>query len=131
MTTILVADDEESIRQTVRLFLEDEGYQVLEAATTDAAMQYLSTSTDPLIVLLDLFMPSSTLSLPLLIADSAALQARHRFILFTARTGTSEQTPINKMIELAQSFVQATIIKPFELEELLTTIRQVETMLAK
>jgi two-component system, NtrC family, nitrogen regulation response regulator NtrX len=40
---ILVVDDEKNIRRTLRMVLEGEGYEVLEAGTFDEAAQLLST----------------------------------------------------------------------------------------
>lgn len=36
--TILIADDEEKIRELLRLYLEKDGYQVLEAADGQSAL---------------------------------------------------------------------------------------------
>jgi CheY-like chemotaxis protein len=54
--TILLADDDASIRRMVGRVLESEGYRVLYAATgTEAASQFLSGPPD--LILLDLNMP--------------------------------------------------------------------------
>ena len=43
--TILVVDDEDDVRRTVSLLLEDEGYAVLEAATADEAERIIAQNT--------------------------------------------------------------------------------------
>ena len=53
---ILVVDDDESIRQIVRLCLSDEGYSVSEAPNGRVALEGLHESR-PSLILLDLRMP--------------------------------------------------------------------------
>ncbi len=56
MTTILVADDDASIRQTLALFLEGKGYRVLVAEDGEGAVA-LARAEEPDLVLLDIRMP--------------------------------------------------------------------------
>jgi two-component system chemotaxis response regulator CheY len=53
---ILIVDDDESIRQIVRICLTDEGYEVYEAANGQVALNTLRELT-PNLILLDLRMP--------------------------------------------------------------------------
>ena len=53
---VLVVDDDESIRQIVRLCLSDEGYDVFEAANGQAALKIVDEHP-PSLILLDLRMP--------------------------------------------------------------------------
>jgi CheY-like chemotaxis protein len=53
---ILVVDDDENIRQIVRILLSDEGYEVLEASNGQAALELLG-GVQPELILLDLRMP--------------------------------------------------------------------------
>lgn len=55
--TILVVDDERNIRDLLRMYLEVEGYQVLEAADGNTALQVLEGSSEPDFVILDLMLP--------------------------------------------------------------------------
>lgn len=55
--TILVVEDEASLRETVREVLEDEGYSVAEASNGQEALDYLRGNPAPCLVLLDLMMP--------------------------------------------------------------------------
>ena len=55
-TTILVIDDEESIRQSLRLILLAKGFQVLVANSGEAGLQ-LAAEKHPALVILDLRMP--------------------------------------------------------------------------
>ncbi len=58
---ILVADDERNIRRTLRMVLEGEGAEVLEAATGEEALAVLEQSDPPVQVLvMDVLMPQLT-----------------------------------------------------------------------
>jgi len=54
--TVLVVDDDPSIRALIRLYLEGAGYGVIEAADGRRGMQALSEQAVDLVVL-DIFMP--------------------------------------------------------------------------
>jgi len=54
--TVLVVDDDPSIRALIRLYLEGAGYAVIEAADGRRAMQALAGQAVDLVVL-DIFMP--------------------------------------------------------------------------
>ncbi len=56
MYRILVADDEKDIRSVLRLYLEDAGYEVVEAADGAEALQSIETQAIDL-CLLDIMMP--------------------------------------------------------------------------
>lgn len=53
---ILVADDDDGLRQLLRLILAREGYEVIEAANGEQALA-LAVSVNPAIILLDVMMP--------------------------------------------------------------------------
>ncbi|MFQ5904103.1 MAG: UDP-3-O-acyl-N-acetylglucosamine deacetylase, partial [Candidatus Binatia bacterium] len=54
--TILVVDDEDGVRESVREILKDEGYRVIEAANGTSALD-LIRKENPHLVLLDIWMP--------------------------------------------------------------------------
>jgi len=54
---ILIADDEAEIRDLLRLYLEKEGYEILEAADGEEALQVLQKNGDVAMLLLDIMMP--------------------------------------------------------------------------
>ncbi|WP_040949021.1 response regulator transcription factor [Gorillibacterium massiliense] len=56
MTTIMVVDDDRHIRQLVRFYLEDEGFEVVEQANGAEAWQYYNGHAVDLIIL-DVMMP--------------------------------------------------------------------------
>ena len=58
MTTVLVVDDEPTIREIVVTYLQRDGYRTLEAADGDRARQLLE-SESPDLVVLDLMLPGT------------------------------------------------------------------------
>ncbi len=54
---VLIVEDDESIRETLRLFLEFEGYRVLTASSGQEGLAALPGPDSPGLVLLDLMMP--------------------------------------------------------------------------
>ena len=54
MKTILVVDDEKGIRDSIKMILEYEGYEILFAENGQQALQKVATGTD--LVLLDVKM---------------------------------------------------------------------------
>jgi DNA-binding NtrC family response regulator len=58
VATVLVVDDEKNIRRTLQMVLDGEGYQVLEAASAEAALETLGRPEQPVdAVVLDLKLP--------------------------------------------------------------------------
>ena len=60
MKTVLLIDDSEDFRETVRWILEDQGLEVVESDCPDAAFQMLNTMEPPDLILCDLHMPFTT-----------------------------------------------------------------------
>jgi CheY-like chemotaxis protein len=58
MATILVVDDEPELRSSVRAMLETYGYEVVEAADSDAAVAALG-AVRPDVILTDIYMPGA------------------------------------------------------------------------
>ena len=87
--TVLIADDEPSMRLLVRATIESDQYDVLEAADGDEAWA-LITKHKPSVVLLDVQMPGrSGLEVLALIRGDASLVAT-RVIMLTARALKSD-----------------------------------------
>jgi two-component system chemotaxis response regulator CheY len=110
---ILIVDDDESIRQIVRLCLSDEGYEVFEAdngLTGLAAVEQVL----PSLILLDLRMP---------VMSGWEFARRYRagpaphapLIAFVAALNAEE--------ECADLEADAILSKPFDLDELLEAVR--------
>jgi DNA-binding NtrC family response regulator len=112
--TVLVIDDDPSLRLLCRINLEVEGYAVLEAATAAEAKASLGPHVD--VVLLDLHLGTQ---------DSRALLEEIR----SARPGLPVAlfTGSATLDELSNGIYDAVIRKPFTIEELTGTVRRLAT----
>lgn len=115
----LVADDDRAIRDVLRLALEDEGYEVLEAEDGVAALEVLRASAQPLVVLLDLRMPGMDGAAVLqAVAKDARLARHHAFVLMTANGQIRPQSFVGLLSALGVPVLR----KPFDLDDLLDTV---------
>ncbi len=113
--TILVADDDTVIRTNLRLFLQSEGFTVVEAADGEQASQLMA---DPAValVLLDLRMPGCS-GMDLLRRYQDQLEEMP-VIVITALGGSAAA------IEAMKLGAYDYITKPFDLDEVLFTVRR-------
>ncbi len=81
---VLLVDDEEAIRESLRFFLEEEGYPVAETASVADALTHLRNAALPHVVLLDFLMPAGNAETLLREAEQDATLQRHRYILMPA-----------------------------------------------
>lgn len=117
---IMVVDDEESLRKSVRLVLEAEGYEVNEAVNADDCWNKIQDNP-PDLILLDIRMPGlSAEDLVRKIKDSPVLKSI-KIIYVTAVVGSKE---LNKNRE----GVVGVIEKPFSNKELLKIIKEALSM---
>ena len=56
MPRVLVVDDDQSVRELLRMYLSREGFEVVEAGTGDEALE-VAQSTAPELVILDIMLP--------------------------------------------------------------------------
>jgi DNA-binding response OmpR family regulator len=110
LATVLVVDDEPSIRLLCRVNLELEGYRVLEAGTLDVARAALAV--EPVhVALLDVHVGS---------ADGRELlrelRERHPRVRVALLSGSADRE------QIAREEADALIPKPFVLEELIATV---------
>ena len=110
--TVLVVEDDPSLRMLCRVNLELEHYRVLEAETVDRAEQVLRREQID-VVLLDLHVGDrhGFELLPL-------LRKEHPKTAVCLLSGTSETDP--PLMEGVDGFIR----KPFELEDLIETVRR-------
>jgi DNA-binding response OmpR family regulator len=109
--TVLVVDDEPSIRLLCRINLELEGYTVLEAATLDEARAHLDSDTVA-VVLLDIHVGGED-GYDLL----EELQARDADVAIALLSGSAT-------IDGRGDAADAILGKPFQLDELSGTVRR-------
>jgi CheY-like chemotaxis protein len=118
-TSVLLVDDDISIRETLRSLLEDAGYLVFEAHDGLQALDYLRKTPIPMIVLLDLMMPRlDGAGLLGTVAGDTRRLVRHRYILMTA----SHQTLGLAFVHLLTDLAVPVLHKPFEMDKLLELI---------
>jgi two-component system alkaline phosphatase synthesis response regulator PhoP len=87
---VLVVDDEDDIRELCRVNLEFEGYEVIDAADGEAALQ-LARRENPDVIFLDLMMPKMDGWDVLRHLKEDDATAAIPVILLTAKTGENEQ----------------------------------------
>jgi UDP-3-O-acyl N-acetylglucosamine deacetylase len=112
--TILVVDDEEEIRNTLRGVLADEGFRVVEAADGRRALELLQADAPPRLAIVDVWMPE---------IDGIELVERMRSeapglpIIVISGHGTIE-TAVRVIRLGAFDFLE----KPFQLDALLSVV---------
>jgi two-component system response regulator (stage 0 sporulation protein A) len=121
MAQVLVADDDELIRRTLRLILRDAGHTVIEAADGKAALATLYSSRERLVAILDLVMPRLGGVGVLEAVDADAILARrHAYILITA---FPQQLPPLAVADMLHRLGVPVLHKPFDMPLLLGTIK--------
>jgi CheY-like chemotaxis protein len=125
---ILVVDDDDAIRETLRFALEDAGYDVLEAADGLITLRLLRSTSERMIVLLDLMMPSLDGAGVLgTVAGDARLSAQFAYILITANTKTFPLAFATLLTNLRVPIIP----KPFDIDDLLALVDQANGRLAQ
>ena len=114
-TRILIVDDDETIRKTMKAILEDEGYLVDLAATGKEAVQKTQEKTYNL-ALLDIRLPDMEgIELLTLMKDSVP---RTRKIMVTGYP--SMQNAMGALNKNADAY----LLKPVDIDKLLNTIKE-------
>jgi CheY-like chemotaxis protein len=113
---VMVVDDDEDVREIVKLSLEADGYRVTTAVDGLEAWQHLSTSALPSLILLDLMMPRMD-GEKFIKTLRASPQANIPVVIMSGHRASNQ-----KAEELGAN---GCLTKPVELEELLRTVRRV------
>ena len=121
--SILVVDDEDTIRDVIRRYLERDGFVVREAADGYAALDAIGEALPDLIVL-DLMLPgvdglSLTRQLRMLKPPGAEERSRVPIIMLTAKGETSDR------IRGLDSGADDYLAKPFSPQELVSRVKAV------
>lgn len=118
---VLIVDDVQDLRDSIRDLLEGEGYEVIEAADGHAALEILRTSRYPLVVLLDMMMPLMRGDNVIdTLVKERALPGKHAIILITASPATLPRAIHSALTKLAIPIAR----KPIPLNELLEMVEQ-------
>ena len=114
--TILVVEDEQAILEIITFFLEDEGYQVLQALNGEAALSLLEEARPDLIIS-DIRMPGMDG-----FAFCEEVRANPDFgqLPFIFLTGRDERADVRRGMGLGADDY---LTKPFEPEELLSAVQ--------
>lgn len=119
VTRVLIVDDDEGIRETIRFALEDAGYTVTEATDGMAALQILRAGKERMVVVLDYMMPGLDGGGMLgAVAADARLANEYAFVLITANTKTITLA----FAMLLQNLIVPVITKPFDIDTLLNAV---------
>ncbi|MCO6484200.1 MAG: response regulator transcription factor [Saprospiraceae bacterium] len=113
MKRLLVVEDEESLRETLALNLELEGYEVVTATSGGQALELLGHQRFDL-VLLDVMLPGMS---GMEVCAAIRLADRHIPVLMLTARGAPEDR-----IEGLRTGADDYLVKPFHLEELLIRI---------
>jgi adenylate cyclase len=124
LATVLVVDPDSEIRASMRLLLEQPGYQVLEAAGGDEALAIVREHRDSLVVVFDLGIPRLDEDRTLTTADRALLE-RHVYI---AMTTTAELLATDTRKALQDRDIPL-LEKPFNTDALLRAVEVAELRL--
>jgi DNA-binding response OmpR family regulator len=115
---ILVMDDDESLREGLRVVLEGAGYEVMEAPDGEAGLRLQRVHPADL-VLVDIFMPERD-GLEVI----KALRVESPRVKIIAMSGGGRTGQIEVLSAAAAFGAARTLLKPFEPRELLKTIRE-------
>lgn len=111
---ILLVEDEDSLREAVKMNLELEKYEVVQAATGTAAMRYITSGVFDLIIL-DVMLPEMN---GFDICEKVRLKDKNTPILFlTAKNAGKDR------VEGLKRGADDYLVKPFNLEELLLRVK--------
>ena len=115
---ILIVDDDESIRQIVRICLTDEGYEVSEAPNGQVALSALTDFT-PSLILLDLRMP---------VMDGWEFARRYEKMPGPRAPIVAFVAALNAEQDCADLDAAGILAKPFDLDDLLKAVRNLVRM---
>lgn len=113
--TILIVEDDESLRRIVSRHLRGVGYAVVEAASAETATRAIGEGLRPGVVLLDLNLPGDT-GWDLLRREAFGRPASVPVVITSATTVSPKR--------LAEFHVAGYLPKPFPLETLVATLER-------
>lgn len=114
--SVMVVDDDEDIREIVKLSLEASGYRVTTAVDGLEAWQHLSASALPSLILLDLMMPRMD-GEEFMKTLRASPQANIPVVIMSGHSASNQKAKELK--------ANGCLTKPVDLDELLGTVRRV------
>jgi len=126
VTRVCVIEDDADIRAVVRLLLEDDGYEVMEAADGLTGHALLRNSAERLVVVLDHHLPRMDgCDLLEIVATDTILRERHAFVFLTG----SPQRAADDCGETLEDLAVPLLPKPFNIDQLLDAVAAAERRL--
>jgi two-component system KDP operon response regulator KdpE len=124
---VLVVEDDPQIREVVRMLLEEEGYEVIEAPDGAAGLTLLARTQGSLVALVDYRMPRMDgFTMLREIAKDGTLLKRHAYVLVTANRDLISP----KFEELLTVLAIPIVTKPFDIDSLLSAVAEARNSLA-
>lgn len=121
MVQVLIADDDEGIRESLRMLLEDEGHSVTEASNGQETLDHLRRDRVGCVALLDLVMPDMEgIELLESIQRDAELRRRHAFIVLSAGSEALMAQAQPVVVALGGVIVR----KPFDIDEVTRVVSE-------
>lgn len=119
---VLVVDDDETIRNAVRMLFQDAGYTVSVAPDAAQALNVLRGQPGPHVVILDHLLPlyDGDVLVRAILTD-AALSERTRFVYLTAVAPSLPMVALHTLHQHGIPLVE----KPFDTENLLAVVERV------
>jgi DNA-binding NtrC family response regulator len=115
---LLIVDDEESIRKTLKSRLEREGHSVIVAASAEEAESMLARERNISVVITDVRMPGKDgVSL---LSEQKPLHPEKKFIIMTGHGEKS--TAVTSLKNGASDYLE----KPFEMDEILHSVKRAQ-----
>jgi CheY-like chemotaxis protein len=126
---VLVIQNDDALRETLREVLEDTGYEVVEARNGEGALDILHTNRKKgMVVILDQFMPRfDGVELLREVAQDRKLTRRYSFVLLSAARLTMRVTLVRLLTRLAVQVVS----KPFDVDDFLAAVATANQRLSK
>ena len=126
MADVLIADDDDDLRETLRVFLEDEGHQVTETSTGQTTLDALRGANSGCIALLNLAMPElDGVEVLRAVQVDTTLARRHVYVVLSASSGEMWENAQALITELDGFMVR----KPFDIDDFAQIIKQAEQRL--
>lgn len=124
---VLVVDDDESIRETLRTVLEDADYAVEEASDGLGALKCLRACREKMVVVLDLMMPGLDGAGVLgVVAGDRRLAEQFGYVLVTANNNTLTLA----FATLLKNLSVPLVTKPFDIDRLVRVVDEVARRLS-
>ena len=122
--SVLIVDDDPAVRDTLRIFLTDEGYPFLEATDGIECMDALLLASERLIVLLDLMMPRMTgFDVLSWVASDDELSQRHAYVVMTANVDVMRRADPH-LTTWMQCLNIPVLAKPCDIDTILDVVAQ-------